>query len=269
MRSGDYVINTKINNLSNGVIHESELIRITIKKPYWSTNWFWSIIVIILSLLILEIIRRAKLKSKLENQLVKAKLEALRSQMNPHFIFNSINSIQNYIIDKNVDDALMYMGYFSNLIRQTLDNSTYSHIPLFNVIDYLETYIKVENIRFDNKIKLEVESKTIDLEKTSIPPMLIQPLVENAIVHGFKDVKKEFKIRITFIKQDEYIKCSIHDSGVGFDINKKEKSKAFHALEALKERVLLLQGKNKKELEISSSPSGTTIVLLIAHNTVA
>ena len=229
----------------------------------------WLILLVVTYLFLKRVIDKEKVKVKLKSQIIEARLEALQAQMNPHFIFNALNSIQNYIIDKNVDDALMYMGYFSNLIRQTLDNSTYSHIPLFNVIDYLETYIKVENIRFDNKIKLEVESKTIDLEKTSIPPMLIQPLVENAIVHGFKDVKKEFKIRITFIKQDEYIKCSIQDNGVGFDINKKEKSKAFHALEALKERVLLLQGKNKKELEISSSPSGTTIILLIAYNTVA
>ena len=268
LSKGTHLISIKT-RYNKGVIKEEGLITIIIKAPYWQTSWFWTILTVVIFLFIRRLIQKEKTKANLRNQLTEARLEALQSQMNPHFIFNTLNSIQNYIIDHKVDDALMYMGHFSTLIRQTLDNSTHSHIPLLNVIEYLNTYIKVENIRFDNKIKLKVESNDIDLEKISIPPMLIQPLIENAIVHGFKEVEKEFKISITFIKQDKHIKCSIRDNGAGFDFNKKEKNKAFHALEALKERVLLLQENNKKELEILSNSNGTTIILLIAYNTVA
>jgi LytS/YehU family sensor histidine kinase len=211
-----------------------------------------------------------KAKANLKNQLTKARLEALQSQMNPHFIFNALNSIQNYIIDHKIDDALMYMGNFSKLIRQTLDNSTHYYITISEVIEYLETYIQIENLRFDNTINLEIITSNINIATITIPPMLIQPLVENSILHGFKNREKEFKLSITFSKQDKYIKCMIKDNGAGFDINQKEENRAFHALEAIKERLLLLQEQKKEKLiHISSLPEGTTVTLLILYNTVS
>ena len=267
LSGGKHIIQTKINNLINGAVYEDTLITIIIQKPYWKTIWFWTIILFIISLFIKSIFKNVKAKANLKNQLTKARLEALQSQMNPHFIFNALNSIQNYIIDHKIDDALMYMGNFSKLIRQTLDNSTHYYITISEVIEYLETYIQIENLRFDNTINLEIITSNIDIATITIPPMLIQPLVENSILHGFKNRGEEFKLTITFSKQDKYIKCIIKDNGVGFDVNKKGKSKEFHALEAIKERLLLLQEQKKEELiTISSLPEGTTVTLLILYS---
>ena len=139
---------------------------------------------------------KEKIKVNLKSQIIEARLKALQAQMNPHFIFNALNSIQNSIIDNKVDDALMYMGDFSHLIRQTIDSSIQSFITLSEEIKYLETYVKVENIRFDNKIVLKIEANNLDIDNIIIPPMLIQPMIENAITHALHSINKKFKVNV-------------------------------------------------------------------------
>ena len=103
----------------------------------------WLILLVVTYFFLKRVIDKEKVKVKLKSQIIEARLEALQAQMNPHFIFNALNSIQNYIIDNKVDDALMYMGDFSHLIRQTIDSSIQSFITLSEEIKYLETYVKV------------------------------------------------------------------------------------------------------------------------------
>ena len=226
----------------------------------------WFILFIVIYLLFKRIIDKENAKVKLNSQIVEARLEALQGQMNPHFIFNALNSMQNYIIDNKVDEALIYLGDFSHLIRQTIDGSAQSYITLSEEIKYLETYVKVENIRFDNKILLDVEVNNLDIEGITIPPMLIQPLIENAIAHGVCGQDKIFKVYISFSKQNNYIKCHISNS-YRSNINKKEENSCLHALETIKNRLLILQGnKDKKLVTISSSSAGIIITLLILHN---
>ena len=228
----------------------------------------WLILLVVTYLFLKRVMDKEKVKVKLKSQIIEARLEALQAQMNPHFIFNALNSIQNYIIDNKVDDALMYMGDFSHLIRQTIDSSIQSFITLSEEIKYLETYVKVENIRFDNKIVLKIEANNLDIDNIIIPPMLIQPMIENAITHALHSINKKFKVNVSFSKQDNYIKCHISDNGVISDMNNKEKGSAFHALQAIKERLLILQGhKKEKVVHISTSSKGTVITLLIAYHT--
>src|SRR5690606_22602808 len=114
------------------------------------------------------------------------KLEALQSQMNPHFIFNAINSIQYYILKKDTSHALGYLGKFSKLIRSTLDQSSQIQVTLKEEIYYLKSYIEVENIRMDNRVQWVISGNALaKQEELLIPPMIIQPLVENVFNHAF------------------------------------------------------------------------------------
>ena len=190
-------------------------------------------------------------------------MEALQSQMNPHFIFNAMNSIQNYIIDNNTDDALMYMGEFSKIIRQTLNNSSAQRIALSNEIEYLQSYIKLENMRFKNQVEFElIIDKELDLFETEIPPMLIQPFIENVFVHAFDSHSVNPKLILSFKQQDNYIFCEVIDNGKGMmsgNLNKLHTSKG---IDLAKERITLFQKDNENPINISSNPNEGTIVVL-------
>jgi len=128
-------------------------------------------------------------------------LKALRSQMNPHFIFNSLNSIQNFVIKNNSAEAVKFISKFAELMRQALSNSEEKRIKLENEIEFIENYLFLEKLRFKNAFDYKiVVGKNIDSSFITIPPMLIQPFVENAIIHGLKGVKRGGKIGVKFNK---------------------------------------------------------------------
>ena len=151
-----------------------------------------------------------ELKVELENK-------ALVLQMNPHFIFNCLNSIGNYISDNNQDDAKKYLAKFGRLMRLTLEHSRNPFIPLAEEIELLENYIQLEKIRFENAFEyFIVIGENIDPESCYIPPMLIQPHVENAIIHGLSMKKVTGRLTISFHREaDDTIQCSVEDDGVG------------------------------------------------------
>ena len=190
-------------------------------------------------------------------------MEALQSQMNPHFIFNAMNSIQNYIIDNNTDDALMYMGEFSKIIRQTLNNSSAQRIALSDEIEYLQSYITLENMRFKNQVAFElIIDENLDLFETEIPPMLIQPFVENVFVHAFDSRSLNPKLTISFRQQDSYLFCEIIDNGKGVQSGNANKLHTSKGIDLAKERIALFQSDNSNPIVISSSQNeGTTVIL--------
>lgn len=153
---------------------------------------------------------------KQKSNLLKQKM--LLSQMNPHFIFNSINSIQNYILQKKEIDAYSYLAKFSKLIRMVLNNSNKNQILLYEEIDLLKTYIEIEQLRFENTFDyiLEIDDD-INEQEFSIPPMLIQPFIENAIWHGIMNLKKERKgkLILKFGLSQGLLKITIEDNGIG------------------------------------------------------
>jgi hypothetical protein len=163
--------------------------------------------------------RQQKQKNIIERQksnLLKQKM--LLSQMNPHFIFNSINSIQNYILQKKELDAYSYLAKFSKLIRMVLSNSTKNQIALHDEIDLLKTYVEIEQLRFDNTFDfiLEVDEK-INEQEFVIPPMLVQPYIENAIWHGIMNMDKnqKGKLILSFTLADDCLKIIVEDNGIG------------------------------------------------------
>ena len=158
-----------------------------------------------------------KLKVKYEMELTDLKMSSLRSQMNPHFIFNSLNSIKLYIINNEKENAVYYLNKFSKLIRKILATTQEKEIKLADEIETMELYLKIENIRFNNEIDFKVNiEKGLNINTISVPCLFLQPFLENAIWHGLslKEGLKKLEIDIKQGKK-EYINISIKDNGIG------------------------------------------------------
>lgn len=154
---------------------------------------------------------------KLKNKIDELALISLRSQMNPHFIFNALNSIKHYIINNETKNAAHYLTKFSKLIRKILEASNSKEITLQEELETIELYISIENIRFSNEIDFQIIiNEKIKLNTIKIPPLILQPFLENAIWHGLSTKQKDKKIFISIDKKDnKHIVISIEDNGIG------------------------------------------------------
>jgi hypothetical protein len=142
--------------------------------------------------------------------------QALRAQMDPHFMFNALNSIQNFIISKETKAALGYVSKFSKLMRQTLESSMKEQVTVEEELDMLKNYLDLEQLRFDKAFEYHFEiDESIDIANTEIPSMLLQPYIENAILHGLRHKNGGGSLKITLLNQFEYLLCVIEDNGIG------------------------------------------------------
>jgi len=172
--------------------------------------------------------RTEKLTMKFENKFSQLRLDALRSQMNPHFIFNALNSIKSYTIENNQEKAIFYLTKFSKLIRSILESSREEQITLAEELKILEMYIEIENDRFKNDIVFSLEvNKAIDVEKVKVPALFLQPFVENAIWHGLstKKGKRMLSVKVSKSKIPDILEIRIEDNGVGRKITKDRNAK--------------------------------------------
>ena len=202
-------------------------LKIIIHPPWWET-WFFRAFVILLTItafwyFIYKRNRKTKRKQvvqqkmlEIEKQLFDLEQKTYRLQMNPHFIFNSLNSIQSYIINHNTELAVSYMSKFSKLMRLILANSGNKFIVLKEEIRSLTYYLELEKLRFENKFEYHISvDKNIEDDFMAIPTMLIQPYVENAIIHGLLNKPGKGRIDIRFMLHNESIRCTITDNGIG------------------------------------------------------
>ena len=176
--------------------------------------------------------------------------------MNPHFIFNSLNSIQSFISENEAFLAESYLSKFAHLMRNILDNSRMEFIPIENDISTLQLYMELEKLRFHNKFDFNffVDPKIVT-DFTLVPPMLIQPFVENAIIHGIMHKETKGFIEVIFKLMDNAICCIVKDDGVGREIAMEKKKKnsskrKSHGLQVTKERLELLNEKRKTNISI-------------------
>jgi LytS/YehU family sensor histidine kinase len=156
-------------------------------------------------------------KTEFTRQLAAIEMRALQAQMNPHFIFNSINSIQGFILKNKIDEAIGYLKDFAKILRQTLENASKEFITLAEELQYIQYYLSLELMRFDQKFKVDIRlPEGINPQCIQLPPIIIQPYVENAIRHGL--IHKEDGVGLLIIEfktnQDE-LTCIIEDNGVG------------------------------------------------------
>ncbi len=179
------------------------------------------ILLALIGWLIRVIVNRVKRRHYYETKISQLEQKALAAQMNPHFIFNSLNSIQSFLIFGENEKAEHYLLKFSSLIRQTLNNSREKYIRIEQEIKTLKDYLELEQMRFKHRFSFEIQSHLSgDIMQCYIPPMLVQPYVENAILHGVSLLEKDGKITIVFTVQDEMLRITIDDNGTGRQLKK-------------------------------------------------
>ena len=199
---------------------EEAVIQFKIHPPWWKTTWFRLLAFVLISsisyFVITYIIRNGKQKEELRSQIAESEQMALRAQMNPHFVFNALNSIQHFITMEDEMSANYYLTRFSKLIRQVLENSKHSFISINEEIETLELYLELEMLRFEGKFNYKIElDDEIDTYDTQIPSMIIQPFLENAIWHGLMPKEDDSQLFVEFKQEDTFILCIIKDNGIG------------------------------------------------------
>ena len=197
----------------------------TIRPPFYFTWWFILVSLIVISWITViamrlrtrQIRQQEKQKADARIELSNIEMKALKAQMNPHFIFNAINSIQSFILGNNVDQALHYLSMFSKLVRKTLENSAKEFIPLCEELEYLNYYLELEKMRFEGQFTTELEiDPLLPLDTTMIPPMIVQPFIENAIKHGLLKLNGIGRLTMKVKKLNEtQFEFSIEDNGIG------------------------------------------------------
>jgi streptogramin lyase len=223
--SGEYeLIVTGIS--SNGFESGPVTFKFRIRPPFWMTWWFIameiiigaSLIALYLRFRIRKVKRQEEEKSAINIRMASYQMAALRAQMNPHFIFNAINSIQRFVLGNDQQTAYGYLAKFSRLIRQVLNNSKEELISLKDELDTLNLYLEMENLRFAKQFDFEVKiDQSIPTADTYIPCMLIQPFIENAIWHGIMplDNSRKGKIKLQFLRKELSLLVVIEDNGAG------------------------------------------------------
>jgi ligand-binding sensor domain-containing protein len=239
-------------------------VQIKIRPPFWKTWWFICVEIAILILIIYLIVwvRLRQIRKKeiteleINKRLVDFKLMALRAQMNPHFIFNSINAIQRYVIQNKAEVAYNYLTKFSKLIRKVLDNSNEHTITLNQELETLNLYVELELLRFENEFDYQLQmSQTIDADNIFVPGMLIQPFVENAIWHGIMPLNNIRKglIKLNIEEQHGFLIIRVEDNGIGrklsAKLNKNQHNHKSFGTYLSSERLELLYA-SKAEIEI-------------------
>jgi hypothetical protein len=229
--------------------------------------------ILILGLITILFIRQNKIRAEHRNVLLEQKM--LRLQMNPHFIFNSLSVIMEFIDKKLNDTASKYLSTFASLMRSTLESTRKDFIYLEEEVSWLGNYLELQKLRYANNFHYSIEvDEKLDPDDVKIPPMLIQPFVENAIEHGIRHKNAPGHISVSFRLDNNMIKCEVEDDGVGrekaWEIeHKTRKSHTSMATDIILDRIQSINKKMKHKIRLdivdmmseSNEPNGTKVVL--------
>ncbi|MFC3563089.1 ligand-binding sensor domain-containing protein [Pedobacter jamesrossensis] len=277
LQPGDYIFEVSAKS-QNNEWGPSAKISFSIKKQFWQSLWFLSILILLVGYvfykLAVYITRRQKDKEQeqllLKNRILMLEQQALQAMMNPHFVFNVMNSIQHYINTQNTTSANKVLTGFARLIRKNLEICTKSYITIEEELEYLKLYLKLEKNRFGDKLQYTINvDEDIDKDDTLIPSMLLQPYVENAIWHGImpKETGGEIQININ-LKNEDYLNIEIIDDGVGIENSLKSKKDTHisKGMQLTRERLNLLGQIEAKPIHLDvhqNAENGTTVFISI------
>jgi ligand-binding sensor domain-containing protein len=258
---------------------------ITILPPYWRTWWFISIAFLLTAGLIYtaftirarQIRKQEELKASYQRKFAEQEVKALRSQMNPHFLFNSLNSIRYYVLNNENENAADYITRFSRLLRLILQNSRSDQISLKDELHALRLYIEFEQMRFNRKFEYAIDTgENVNTESILIQPLTIQPFVENAIWHGLMPVEKEGRLLVSIMKDSQYLIITVKDNGIGRERSAKTRRPnptiiKSYGLDITQERMNLYQALRGKRSDFtikdlydrSGEPAGTEVKIVI------
>jgi len=244
---GDYTFEVRSIN-EDGVNSAIDRIAFTIHPPYWQTWWFQgSIYLLILLIVVGFIIRRNQAQQKEQarkNAFNVLKMQALQSQMNPHFVFNVLTAIQNLWMQKKNEPALEMQSTFAKLLRKIFQYSSRRSILIEEEEAFLDNYLNLEQIRFERSVQISfsIEDELLD-DEYCIPPLLIQPIIANSFKHGLFHKKSAKKLTIQLKKETVYLYCIVEDNGVGrgFNQNAATSKRRTSGLTTTKDRLTILQ----------------------------
>lgn len=287
-KAGTYTFKVKASNNDKVWNDEGISLTVVIIPPWWNTILFKILLALVIGFSILFSInqRFRALKKKhekeknvlaIKQQLMDLERKSLRLQMNPHFIFNSLNSIQSFVVSNNSEKAIHYLAKFSKLMRMILQNSRETYIALSEELKSLTYYMDMEKLRFDNKFDYDIDvDPNIDADFTGIPPMIIQPYIENSIIHGLINKKGKGMININFQLMDTSILCTIQDNGIGREMAMKIRDESglkrkSRGMQITKERLDILSKQSNEQFLVnicdlkndSGEAEGTRIELVI------
>ncbi len=291
LKPGKYTLHIKAANNDGVWNEEGFFLQINIAAPFWQTWWFYGLLILVVVCIVVGIYRyrigtirrEEKIKTDYNKKVAEIEMKALRAQMNPHFIFNCLNSINRHIVKSDTVTASNYLTRFAKLIRFILDSSATETTSLTNEIELLQLYIEMEMLRFENRfaVSLEVDEQ-INKSATFIPSMLIQPFLENAIWHGLlhKEGKGNLKLRFT-IQAHKILKVIIEDNGIGRAKANELKSKQVlkeksYGMKITGDRIKIsneLHGTKASShiedlIDVYGRPSGTRVTFLLPFETV-
>lgn len=279
---GNYTLEIQSTNAAMRWTGVRRKLHVIIEPPFWGTWWFRTMVGIILVALgyaayrlrIRAVRREEQQKLLFERKAIELEAQAMRARMNPHFIFNCLNSIKLLILEKDVEKSISYLSTFAQLIRNQLNNGE-REITLFSELETCRLYLELESLRFGPKISYQFEiDPNVDLHSLTVPPLIVQPFIENAIWHGIVPRTEGGSILIQVSLVNNTVSCAIDDNGIGRQRSKEMHSKqhpghASKGMELVKTRVdldNLLRGRNAaikiidKFDELSQS-AGTRVVI--------
>ena len=280
---GKYVLELLAYNDKNVPSKKVYKLPFTITEPLWKKTWFWLLIAIAAGGVLFWLFRKNLVdqanKEKLENDLISSQLTSLKAQMNPHFMFNALNSIQDFILLNDKKSANMYLGKFSDLMRMVLDMSNKPYISLTNELKAINLYLELEALRFEDSMAYQVHiSDELDIYDWQIPSMIIQPFVENAVKHGLlhKRSNRQLNLHFSLSENENTLQVVIEDNGIGrreaerINQNRGNRHESF-ATGATQQRLSLLNRNSKNNIKIqyidlkdkNDTDCGTKVIIQI------
>jgi ligand-binding sensor domain-containing protein len=246
LNKGKYVLDVIASN-SDGIWTDKKYPHrlVFIIEPFWyETIWFYTLLFLLFLAITYFIYRNRLARIQDRANLKETELKILRLQMNPHFIYNCLSAIQSYVLKQNVDKANSLITSFAKLMRRVLTESVKSYLTLSEETELLESYLKTESLRFENRIHYYIEiDPSLDTDEIFIPSMILQPFVENAIVHGFKKKSESSLIKVTFRLHNAMLECCVEDNGGGLGSSVSNAQHQSKAIEITQRRLQLISTK--------------------------
>lgn len=282
LNSGLHNVNVRAVDVNGNVSDKTLSIQFDIDTPFWKTITFWVILGVVIQVMTVCFIfwwykkkKEAKLNKVLAGiQTASLEQQAFTSLMNPHFMFNALNSIQHYINLQDRKSANRYLSDFASLIRKNFEAAQLSFIPLEQELENIRIYLRLEQMRFTNRFSYHINiAEDLDIEQWMVPTMMLQPLLENAVLHGIMPSSITGELLIDLRYQDKDLLITITDNGIGIENSravKEANGHKSHGMVLIKKRIAALSHFVTKPITMHMSPAfsnpknpGNSIVLLI------